>query len=523
MKQIFTIFAVVLLTTNVFTQSPQEMSYQAVIRNANNNLVTNQIIGMQISIIQGTPTGTTVYTETQSPTTNANGLVSIEIGNGSVVTGDFAAIDWATGTYFIKTETDPSGGTMYTITGISQLLSVPYALYAQKAKEVDLTTEQINILKGNQGINGKDGLTTTVNGVVQIDGEITLTKTDIGLTNVDNTSDLEKPISSATQNMLNTKVDTVTGKGLSTNDYTDAEKTKLAAIIGTNTGDQDISSLATKIDLQDSIAQIRKEIPIGISDLSMNANAQIITNLGNPVNPQDAATKAYVDALLTQIIALKTQIEPFLIANGFTDSRDGNHYNVVKIGNQIWMAENLKYLPSVVEPATGSSTTPYYYVYDYNGTDVNAARATANYTTYGVLYNWTAAMNSSVSSTANPSSVQGVCPIGWHLPSDAEWTELTNYLGGTSVAGGKLKEIGTTHWSSPNTGATNATGFTALPAGDRIGSGSFLYVGLYGYWWSTTEFSATNTRYQSLSYYSGDAHLYNYGKEFGFSVRCVRD
>ena len=124
--------------------------------------------------------------------------------------------------------------------------------------------------------------------------------------------------------------------------------------------------------------------------------------------------------------------EPDILNNGFTDARDGTHYDAVKIGNQVWMAENLKYLPSVVGPATGSETAAYYYVYDYDGTDVMAAKATANYTTYGVLYNWPAAMNA--------------CPTGWHLPSDAEWTELTDYLGGSGVAGGKLKEIGTTHW-----------------------------------------------------------------------------
>lgn len=146
---------------------------------------------------------------------------------------------------------------------------------------------------------------------------------------------------------------------------------------------------------------------------------------------------------------------------------DGDNYAVVTIGEQTWMAENLRYLPSVVGPDTGSEDVAgsYYYVYGYNGTDISEAKATENYDTYGVLYNWSAAMNGEESSEDNPSGVQGICPAGWHLPSKAEWTELTDYLGGGSVAGGKLKEIGTTHWSSPNTGATNETGFTALPGG----------------------------------------------------------
>ena len=114
-----------------FAQAPEKMSYQAVVRNTTNNLVTNQPVGMQISILQGSPTGTAVYVETQTPTSNANGLVSLEIGGGSVVSGNMAAINWANGPYFIKTETDPTGGSSYTITGTSQLLSAPYALYAK--------------------------------------------------------------------------------------------------------------------------------------------------------------------------------------------------------------------------------------------------------------------------------------------------------------------------------------------------------------------------------------------------------
>ena len=121
---------IVLTVTNT-TQVPEKMSYQAVVRNTTNNLVTNQPVGMQISILQGSATGTAVYVETQTPTSNANGLVSLEIGGGSVVSGNMATINWANGPYFIKTETDPTGGSSYTITGTSQLLSAPYALYAK--------------------------------------------------------------------------------------------------------------------------------------------------------------------------------------------------------------------------------------------------------------------------------------------------------------------------------------------------------------------------------------------------------
>jgi hypothetical protein len=136
MRKLITIYAAVLLTANVFAQSPQKMSYQAVIRNSSNTLIINKDIAMQTSILQGSISGTAVYVETQTPTTNANGLVSIEIGGGTVVSGNFSTINWANGPYFVKTETDPdgvTGGISYTITGTSQLLSVPYALFAKKS------------------------------------------------------------------------------------------------------------------------------------------------------------------------------------------------------------------------------------------------------------------------------------------------------------------------------------------------------------------------------------------------------
>lgn len=150
MQKIFIIAVVLLMTANVWAQSPEKMSYQAVVRDASNNLVTTQAVGMQISILQTTATGTAVYVETQTPTTNTNGLVSLEIGNGTVVSGDFTTIDWSTGSYFIKTETDPTGGTTYTITGTSQLMSVPYALYAKTSG---------SSIPGPQGPAGNDGAT----------------------------------------------------------------------------------------------------------------------------------------------------------------------------------------------------------------------------------------------------------------------------------------------------------------------------------------------------------------------------
>jgi uncharacterized protein (TIGR02145 family) len=189
---------------------------------------------------------------------------------------------------------------------------------------------------------------------------------------------------------------------------------------------------------------------------------------------------------------------------GCTDP-DNRNYSVVKIGDQTWMAENLALLPTVHPSKSGSETTPYYYVYGYEGSSVSDAKVTANYATYGVLYNWIAA------GTA--------CPSGWHLPSDADWTGLTDYLGAS--AGGKMKETGTVHWSAANVGATNSSGFTALPGGARQGSGGIIDLGMEDYFWSSTASGTLNAWYRGLEFRNGGFNRYNDYRPGGYSVRCL--
>lgn len=251
--------------------------------------------------------------------------------------------------------------------------------------------------------------------------------------------------------------------------------------------------------------------------------------------------------LLTASVFAQTQKS----SETFTDNRDGNVYHTVIIGDQIWMAENLKYLPSVSHPSTGSKTKPHYYVNGYEGTVLADAKETTYYAnrkrnnvydTYGVLYNWTAAMAGQASSETNPRRVQGVCPDGWHLPSDEEWVELTDFLDGKSVAGGKLKEAGLKHWVrdsyttkvynertdetysvSMSDGATNETGFTGLPGGNRHSSGNFSPVGEDGYWWSATQYDTDKAWMRSLTSVGRYISRRAIDKELGLSVRCVKD
>jgi hypothetical protein len=164
MKKLFTYSVAFLITVSMLAQSPQKMSYQCVIRNTGGALVTNQGVGLRISILQGTTSGTVAYSETYSPNpqTNTNGLVTVEIGSGVPVSGSFSDINWASGPYFLKTETDPAGGTNYTIVGTSQLLSVPYAMYAKTAENGSLWSKSdpnIYFNTGRVGVGTSDPAT----------------------------------------------------------------------------------------------------------------------------------------------------------------------------------------------------------------------------------------------------------------------------------------------------------------------------------------------------------------------------
>ena len=157
MKNLLYTLIAIIFSTQLFAQAPNKMSYQAVIRNTSNALVVSKSIGMQISILQGSVTGTAVYVERQFPTTNANGLANIEIGTGTIVSGSFSTINWANGPYFIKTETDINGGSSYTITGTSQLMSVPYALFAANSAVGPQGIQGITGATGSQGLTGATG------------------------------------------------------------------------------------------------------------------------------------------------------------------------------------------------------------------------------------------------------------------------------------------------------------------------------------------------------------------------------
>ena len=184
----------------------------------------------------------------------------------------------------------------------------------------------------------------------------------------------------------------------------------------------------------------------------------------------------------------------------------GYDYETVQIGEQCWFADNCRYLPEVSSSSAYSTSDPYYYVYGYEGTDVAAAKSTYNYETYGVLYNWPAV------------TTEGICPSGWHIPSDGEFTQLSEFLGGSSVAGGKMKS--TSGWNNIGNGS-NSSGFTGLPGGYGD-SGGFYDNGSNGYWWSSSAFGS-NSWVRRLDFNSVYVDRNNYGQNYGFSARCIKD
>lgn len=191
---------------------------------------------------------------------------------------------------------------------------------------------------------------------------------------------------------------------------------------------------------------------------------------------------------------------------------DGDVYDVVQIGTQLWLKQNLKTtkfndgssIPLVTDNSTWSNLTSPGYCW-YNNDEATYKND------YGALYNWYSV------------NTGKLCPAGWHVPSDTEWTTLTSYLGGEAVAGGKLKETGTTHWISHNSEVTNESGFTGLPGGCVDSNGSFGDIGVDGYWWSNLDLSTDDAWHRVLGYNFSNVVRTNSSKDNGFSIRCLKD
>ena len=476
MKKLFTILAAVLLTASVFAQTPEKMSYQAVIRDATNSLITNQTVGMQISILQGSVNGSLVYEETQSPTTNANGLISIEIGGGV----GFDTINWANGPYFIKTETDPSGGTTYTITGTTQLLSVPYALHAKTAETVTGgITETDPTFTSSQAANiDATDITNLGNlsGVNTGDQDLSAlaTKTALG----DSTAQVRSEIPDVS-GFLTTETDPTFTSSQAAN-ITATDITNLGNLSGVNTGDQDLSALATKTALGDSTAQVRSEIP-DVSGFLTTETDPVFTAwdkdyadlINIPAAADGSETKVTAGTNVT-ITGAGTTASPYVVNStaGGSTLAIGDSYQG---GIIFWLDATGQH--GLIAATTDQSTGIQWYngTYRYTGTTGDGLYAGAMNTTMIVATqmadnqtgNFAAKVCADYSVT-----VGGVTYGDWYLPSKYELNLL--YLQKTAVGG----FASAYYWSSSENGSNYAwvQNFGSGGQGGNDKSGTTAYV-----------------------------------------------
>ncbi len=591
MKRITTLLAIMVLAVAVaMAQAPEKFTYQAVVRNASNSLVANAPVGVRVSILQGSASGSAVYVETQTATTNANGLVTLSIGGGNVQQGAFADIDWANGPFFLKTETDPNGGTNYSITSTQQMLSVPYALYSKEA--------------GN-GFSGDYNDLVNVPQIPQIPADVSAFNNDAGYitgyTETDPTvpawaKEANKPTYNYSEIANTPNIPTVpTNVSAFTNDvgyittYTETDPqfnawdknyndltnkpvlfdgdynsltnqptiptvpTNVSAFMNdagylTEYTEQQVLSISNDTIFLTGGSFVK--LPAGFDgDYNSLTNTPTIPTVPDSVsaftNDAGYITMADIQVLLDEMnhkidslenlinnqqpVAPDTTVEPdFHCGTSTLTDYDGNVYNTVQIGNQCWMKENMR----TMHYSDGSE------IQNAHQSNVNGEYIPE----YGYLYDWSAVMHGASSSSAVPSGVQGICPTGWHVPSDAEWMELLAYVGSQSdyVCGSDTSYISkaladTMGWNEATAdcavgndpSANNTTGFSVLPAGHyRSQFDLVIGSGMMANFWSCTESSAGNpggawarvisNSTAHVSYTSGN-------RSNGFSVRCLRD
>ena len=558
MKRIYSIFTAVLLSASLYGQSPQSFSYQAIVRGANNVLVSNKQVGLKISLLQGSENGNPAYVETHSPIANENGLVSIVIGSGTKVNGTFASIDWSKGPYFIKTETDPSGGTSYSLTTMSQLMSVPYALFAANSQPGLKGDTGAQGPAGKDGVDGKDGLPGTAGvdgaqgpaGKDGVDGKDGLPGTagvdgaqgPAGKDGLPGTAGKDGKVEFQSLK-VSTTGDTlylqnggfVIIPGISAANYQsqpvqgsiqsiDCDAATKNGTLTENSAASGVNSVIAYTGGNGGTYAGQTILSSGVSGLTATlASGSFAKGSGNLIydisgTPIASGTASFVVNIGGKTCTFLMIIDPvFAPTSGYgPDIYDIDHHTIktVYIGTQQWMAENLtvtRYndgstITNITDNAQWQSNISGAWAYYDN--DVNNAK-------YGKLYNWYA-----VSPTTNGN--KNVCPTGWHVPTDDEWTVLFDYLGG-GASGGKMKEEGTTSWNSPNTGATNSSLFTGLPGGNRSSNGNYFYIGNYGGWWSSTKYDTDDAWARFLYYNNGGAVRGNNNKRYGLSVRCLRD
>jgi uncharacterized protein (TIGR02145 family) len=513
---------------------------------ANGKPLKNSTVGLRLSVLDSLPTGSTLYTETQAASTDASGQFSIFLGGGTATVGTFANLPWANGNdKFLKVEMDAQGGSNYLPMGTTQLVSVPYAMAskvadtAQVAKEIEIGT----VIRGNAGRTWQ--LTESINGpawkcyppVTQANaGADQLNVCGNIVTISGNTSAGMTPawsINSGTGGILNGNTFT----GIRGNVYslrytltnacgTTADTLQISMALPATAATAGPDQLSLKVNTAALAANTPAAGQTGRWTITTSGSGATLSNINTPT----ATFTKGIDSAYTLVWTItgpcgnsRDTIKLLFPTNFCSQSAvsyAGESYPTVQIGTQCWLAKNLN-VGTMIQASNQQINNSTLEKYCYNNDP-------ANCTTYGGLYQWAEAVQyqngASNSSSPNPaftSNVRGICPTGWHLPSDAEWGTLGAFLGGNSVAGGALKSTSGL-WQTPNTGATNSSGFSALPGG-FIFNYPFSDLGKSAIFWSTNEIS-NHILIGSLSHIQSNFSRIGYLRgDSGFSVRCIQD
>ncbi len=553
----FPIFAV--------AQAPQKINFQSVLRNTTGEVVSNSSVSLRISILSGTVTGTIVYSETHAKTTDAGGLMSLQIGSGTVLSGVFANINWGGASHFIKLEADFSGGSNYVVLGTQELMSVPYALYASKTDTsvLNLTSRLATKLNATDTVSLSNRINANTNSGSSDTSLLNLTSRFSTKLNVTDTASLSNRIdgkltktdTASLSNRIDlklTKTDTASLSNRIDLKLTKTDTASLSNRIDLKLTKTDTASLSNRIDAKltktDTASlseRINTKLNSSVIDLGIRTGDIIYWDYNlNKFRILAPGTAGQVLKMSSSGILVwgtdETTSAPAFSPCGTTISDiDGNSYNTVLIGAQCWTKENLRVRRynstnpdlngrSILFDASGgsggSSTTwenlkiGAHTIYAHDSTTTPS-----NLTKYGYLYNWYAAKGIYTTGNIQSTDTLNICPSGWHVPTDAEWTTLTTELGTESAAGGKMKSIGTAYWNSPNTGATNESGFSALPGGRRYNVGNFSSINSDAFFWSATESASTTAWVRNLNYNGGLVYVNYSNKSFGASVRCLRN
>lgn len=462
MKKNSILLFLVLTVFSLLGQSPAGFNYQTIIRDGNGQAVANAVIVLKMSIRAGAVDGEVVYAETHDVISNSMGLVNLKLGMGNALTGEFPEISWGTSKHFLETAVDLDGAGEFQVMGVTQFMSVPYALFSGVAAGViTMTTEERD----------------------QIDIP------QVGM-----------QIYNTTTNCLNY--------------YTG---TSWYALCGECTPPNQANAGPDQLNVTTSSVTLTANEPQNADGLWTIDGG----SLGGFANPSDPNTTFYGSSGETYFLTwnitndcgstndeVKISFGTFAWSCGqiYVDSRDGQAYPTVQVGDQCWMAKNM----NIGDKSVSQDDNELIEKYCYDALESNCDE-------YGGLYEWDEMMQYSTEP-----GLQGICPTGWILPTSDEWSTLVAFLGGEGFAGGPLKEAGTSHWFSPNAGATNSSGFTALPGGYRTPFGGFSYMGVQHIAWLSNQNDASTSTRVILSKDIYGVITDSYDKNYAYSVRCMK-